>query len=109
MIAIICGIEDVCVVELAKRFKSPDNAFHHLIHGLECSKTASLILVVVFNHSVVESRKRRYPGHSGCTFWVKILASRNLVLFEKMRVAMRILGFILRKWLLDDMTVRRGR
>jgi hypothetical protein len=56
VVAIVRRVKYIGVVELAGRVKTTDHPIYHLIHRLQGSQPASLVLVVVINDTIVQFR-----------------------------------------------------
>ena len=68
VIAVIAGINDVCIVEDAVSLKTRDNSVYEFVQSLERSKACTVEMVVEINVCGVLSFKAAYPTN---TTWLK--------------------------------------
>lgn len=83
MVSIICGIEDVSVVQLSTGFHLVEEFKHHFIDSLKCSQSTPLMIVIVSNLRVVQWRQLRDPANCAIDCCVETVIARDHIVFEQ--------------------------
>lgn len=109
MIAIVRGVDDVCIVELAAGLKTRNQRVNKLVHALQGTQPLAVEMIVVIDGLLVLFGQCLDPvgstwlelltmDNSGCTcishlVWIEMLRARDLHIPEQSLVAIQRDGF----------------
>lgn len=88
MISIIGCVKDVCVIRNAQLLQAYYNALDELIHGLECTETRAVEMIIEIDFSLIELGQLQHPIGPRRFLRIEIVRSRNFYILEQLFVTL---------------------
>jgi hypothetical protein len=92
VVAVVCCVKNVGVIQLASSVELLHHGLNHLIYSLKRPEARPLKLIIILNDSLIETGQLLHPADAALDLRVKILGAGDLIVLEQVGVPLCVSG-----------------